>query len=136
MRFFVNEAIAIIPARYDSKRFPGKVLADLCGKPVIQHVYERVTLSKSLTGIYIATDDARIREAVNGFGGNVIMTSPDHESGTDRVAEAAKSIGYGDIIVNVQGDEPLIEPFLIDAVVHKTANDSGGCMYHCGYTDI
>ncbi|MBN1291771.1 MAG: 3-deoxy-manno-octulosonate cytidylyltransferase [Candidatus Latescibacteria bacterium] len=115
--------MAIIPARYESKRFPGKVLADLCGKPVIQHVYEKVTLSKSITGIYIATDDDRIREAVTGFGGNVIMTSPDHESGTDRVAEAAKFVCCGDIIVNVQGDEPLIEPSLIDAVVDKIAND-------------
>ena len=117
------EAIAIIPARYGSKRFPGKVLADLHGKPVVQHVYERVSCAKSVSQVIIATDDSRIEMAVKKFGGEVIMTSPDHVSGTDRVAEAAKKIGRGDIIVNVQGDEPLIDPAVVDAVVRKVIDD-------------
>lgn len=119
----MTEAVAIIPARYGSTRFPGKVLADLGGKPVIRHVYERVSLSKRISRVFIATDDERIARAVEDFGGAVVMTSPDHQSGTSRVAEASRVTG-GDIIVNVQGDEPLIEPTLIDAVIGRLDGDS------------
>lgn len=116
------KTIAIIPARYGSVRFPGKVLADLEGKPVIQHVYERVSLSSAVSRVVVATDDERIEQAVNVFGGETVITSSDHISGTDRVAEAASKTG-GDIIVNVQGDEPLIEPYIIDSVVKKILDD-------------
>ena len=118
----MTETVAIIPARYGSRRFPGKVLADIHGKPLIQHVYERVSLSSAVSSIAVATDDERIAQAVEKFGGRFIMTSPDHKSGTDRIVEASKITG-GDVIVNVQGDEPLIEPSVIDAVVEKLAHD-------------
>jgi 3-deoxy-manno-octulosonate cytidylyltransferase (CMP-KDO synthetase) len=118
----MTDVIAIIPARYGSVRFPGKVLADLLGKPVIQHVYERVSQSKTVSRVVVATDDNRIARAVNAFGGDAVMTLPDHVSGTERVAEAALKTG-GKIIVNVQGDEPLIEPDVIDSVVKKILDD-------------
>ena len=101
--------IAIIPARYASTRFPGKPLAMLGGKTVIERVYRQVT--KVLPEAWVATDDDRIREAVEAFGGKVVMTSPDHQSGTDRIEEAACAIGtQADVIVNIQGDEPFIQP--------------------------
>lgn len=101
--------IAIIPARYASTRFPGKPLALLAGKPIIQHVYERV--SKVITHTFVATDDERIRTIVEGFGGRVIMTSPDHPSGTDRCYEAFTKVTdvKADVVINVQGDEPFID---------------------------
>jgi len=117
------EIVAIIPARFGSTRFPGKAVAILNGKPIIQHVYERVRQAKSLSDVYVATDDERIFSTVTGFGGKAIMTSGEHKSGTDRIAEAV-SVSGGDIIVNVQGDEPLIEPSVIDAVSAKITNDS------------
>lgn len=99
--------VGIIPARYASTRFPGKPLALLGGKPVIQRVYEQV--AKVLPDVYVATDDERIFKAVEAFGGNAVMTSPDHKSGTDRVEEAVSKIGRKfDVVVNVQGDEPFI----------------------------
>lgn len=100
--------IAIIPARYASTRFPGKPLALLAGKPIIQHVYERV--SKVITHTFVATDDERIKTAVEGFGGRVIMTSPNHPSGTDRCYEAFTKVtdAVADVVINVQGDEPFI----------------------------
>lgn len=100
--------IAIIPARYASSRFPGKPLADLGGRPVIEHVYRRV--SQVLDEVYVATDDQRIYDAVVGFGGRAVMTSPDHPSGTDRVRQAYQITGSdADVIINVQGDEPFID---------------------------
>ena len=110
--------ICIIPSRYHSTRFPGKPLADLCGKPMIQHVYERVMQSKTLSYAAVATDDERIFAAVKEFGGQAIMTSPRHRSGTDRVAEAVAGLGLkeDDIVVNIQGDQPLFEPSQIDEV--------------------
>lgn len=106
--------IAIIPARYQSTRFPGKPLALLAGKPIIQHVYENVL--KSVAQVWVATDDDRIAQAVKNFGGKYIMTSADHPSGTDRCAEAAGAISQEydfDVIINVQGDEPFVcEPQL------------------------
>ena len=118
----MTDTVAIIPARYGSKRFPGKALADICGKPLIQHVYERVSLSSAISRVAIATDDERIAQVVEKFGGECIMTSPDHKSGTDRIVEAARVTG-GNVIVNVQGDEPLIEPSVIDAAVEKLYDD-------------
>lgn len=109
-------AIVIIPARYDSTRFPGKPLAPLNGKPLIQHVYENSKKSKLAKEVMVATDSKAIFEAVLGFGGKAAMTSSSHASGTDRIAEAAVSLDY-DIIVNVQGDEPLIRPEMIDDVI-------------------
>lgn len=107
--------IAIIPARYASTRFPGKPLAMLAGKPVIERVYGQVT--KVLPEAYVATDDERIFKAVEGFGGNAIMTRADHKSGTDRIEEAAEKIGTdADVIVNIQGDEPFIQPSQIETV--------------------
>lgn len=111
----------VIPARYSSTRFPGKPLANLLGKPIIQHVYERAQHAKMISRIIVATDDQRIEKAVRSFGGEVIMTSPDHLSGSDRVAEVAEKIET-DIVINVQGDEPLIEPELIDEICRAFKN--------------
>lgn len=106
--------IGIIPARYASSRFPGKPLADIAGKSMIQRVYERCLLSNSLSYAVVATDDDRIAEHVKSFGGNVILTSSNHNSGTDRCAEAANYFPEADIIINIQGDEPFIQPEQID----------------------
>lgn len=107
--------IGIIPARFASTRFPGKPLADMDGKPMIQRVYEQVL--NVLDTVYVATDDERIEKAVKAFGGNVIMTSDQHKSGTDRCFEAYTKIGNGyDIIVNIQGDEPFIHPKQIETL--------------------
>ena len=105
-------AVAIIPARYASTRFPGKILADLAGKPLVEHVYRRAAACRALTDIMVATDDDRVAAAVRSFGGQVRMTSPAHHSGTDRVAEVARTLEC-DLIVGVQGDEPLIEAVMI-----------------------
>lgn len=113
---------AIIPARYGSTRFPGKALADLGGKPMIQHVFERTSRARHLSQVIVATDDQRIADAVTRFGGTVVMTSPDHETGTDRLAEVAQGL-TSDIIVNVQGDEPLIEPAMIDQAIEPFLHD-------------
>src|SRR5579864_2655612 len=116
--------LAVIPARYASRRLPGKPLVPLGGKSMIQRVWERVRQAKSISGVIIATDDERIRSAVEGFGGEVAMTRSDHRSGTERVAEAALARGDAEIIVNVQGDEPLIEPAAIDIAVEAIRDDS------------
>jgi len=108
--------IAVIPARYDSTRFPGKPLIQIKGKPMIQHVYERVSKAKLIDKIIVATDDEKIFDAVVNFGGDVVMTSKKHQSGTDRICEVIKKV-KGDIVVNVQGDEPGIEPSHIDKAV-------------------
>ena len=108
---------AVIPARYDSSRFPGKPLADIAGKPMIQYVYESAKRS-SAKDVIVATDDLRILEVVEKFGGKALLTSRNHGSGTERVQEVAKSLGLSpnDIIVNVQGDEPLMPPAAINRV--------------------
>ena len=109
--------MAIIPARYASTRYPGKPLAILGGKPVIQRVYEQV--KSVLDDVYVATDDNRIFDAVTGFGGKAVMTRTDHKSGTDRIEEAAEKIGLdADVIINVQGDEPFIQPTHIENLMH------------------
>jgi 3-deoxy-manno-octulosonate cytidylyltransferase (CMP-KDO synthetase) len=107
---------AVVPARYASTRLPGKPLADIDGKPMIQWVYERVGRASLVNDVIVATDDGAIFDAVSGFGGKAVMTSPDHPSGTDRLAEVAEKVD-SEIIVNVQGDEPLIEPSVVDACV-------------------
>ena len=114
--------IAIIPARYQSSRLPGKALADIAGRPMIEHVYRRVAGASSVSSVLVATDDERILEAVRAFGGVACLTSPDHPSGTDRLAEVAAELG-SEIIVNVQGDEPLIEPSMIDEAVEPLLAD-------------
>ena len=117
--------VCIIPSRYESSRFPGKPLADLCGKPMIQHVYERVLKARTVSYAAVATDHDGIFTAVCHFGGQAIMTSPDHRSGTDRIAEAVAGLGLDDtdIIVNIQGDQPLFEPSQIDEVVRPLLDD-------------
>ncbi len=111
--------VGLIPARYASVRFPGKPLAPLLGKPMIQHVYERAQKASLLEEVIVATDDERIRKTVEGFGGRVVMTSPEHSCGTERLAEAAEFLRLAeeDIVVNVQGDQPLLEPALIEELV-------------------
>ncbi len=107
--------IAIIPARYASTRFPGKPLADMGGKPMIQRVYEQV--KRAVHDVWVATDDSRIFETVKAFGGKAVMTSTDHRSGTDRIQEAYSKIGEDfDVVINVQGDEPFIQPEQIESL--------------------
>lgn len=110
-------AIAIIPARYSSTRLPGKPLIKIHGKTLIEHVYRRVKQARNLQRIVVATDDDRIFQTVAGFGGEARMTRSDHQSGTDRLAEAAEGLAHNALVVNVQGDEPLIEPEVIDRAV-------------------
>ncbi len=113
--------VAIIPARYASTRFPGKPLADIGGKPMIQRVYEQV--KKAVSEVWVATDDPRIFDAVESFGGKAVMTSPDHKSGTDRIQEAFLKINTdSDVVINVQGDEPFIQPEQVEAL--KTCFDN------------
>lgn len=116
--------IGVIPARFQSIRLEGKPLALIGGRPMIQHVYERAAKSSLLTDLLVATDDARIFDAVIGFGGKAVMTSPDHRSGTDRVAEATASLA-ADVVVNIQGDEPFISPRVIDQLVEPFQSESG-----------
>ena len=108
--------LGVIPARYASSRFPGKPLAAIAGKTMLQHVWERATQARYLTNLVIATDDERIRTAAENFSAKVVITRGDHLSGTDRVAEAA-SASNAQIVVNIQGDEPMIDPAAIDAAV-------------------
>lgn len=110
---------AFIPARYGSTRFPGKPLALIAGKPMIQHVYEHAAACRELSDVYVATDDERILECVEGFGGKAVMTSDTHRSGTDRISEAAKSMGLNadDIVVNIQGDQPTFPSDILSQLV-------------------
>jgi 3-deoxy-manno-octulosonate cytidylyltransferase (CMP-KDO synthetase) len=117
-----RKILGIIPARFASSRFPGKVLAQVSSKSVLQRVYERACLARYLTATMIATDDERIYQAARGFGARVVMTRADHVSGTDRVAEAA-SAENAELVVNIQGDEPLIDPAAIDAAILPLAHD-------------
>jgi 3-deoxy-manno-octulosonate cytidylyltransferase (CMP-KDO synthetase) len=116
--------IGIIPSRYASSRFPGKALADICGKPMVQHVVERASRCRLLDEVLVATDDQRILETVRGFGGKARLTSPEHPSGTDRIAEVVQGLAC-DLVVNIQGDEPLLDPAVIDSAVEPlVANPS------------
>jgi 3-deoxy-manno-octulosonate cytidylyltransferase (CMP-KDO synthetase) len=114
--------LGVIPARFASSRFPGKALATIAGKPMLQHVYERASQARYLSKLIIATDDERIHKAARAFGAQVQMTRADHLSGTDRVAEAA-SADHASVIVNIQGDEPLIDPSAIDAAALGLLDD-------------
>ena len=122
MKNDLKTIIAIIPARYGSTRFPGKSLALIEDKPMVQWVYERTKRSRLVTRVIVATDDERIRKAVSDFGGEAVMTSSDHPTGTDRIAEVARTLTC-DIVVNVQGDEPLIHPNMIDETVAPLVDD-------------
>ena len=116
--------VAILPARLESSRLPGKALVDICGLPMIVHVYKRCLMAKSLDDVFVATDSEKIREVVEKHGGKVVMTSTSHQTGTDRIAEAAQHI-EADIVVNVQGDEALVNPEYIDravAALHENKN--------------
>ena len=117
------KVIGVIPARYGSKRLPGKPLALIQGKPMIQWVYERASKAKSLDRVIVATDDMKVMRAVWNFGGQALLTSKKAQSGTDRVAEAAKKMS-ADVIVNIQGDEPLISPSTVDAVIAPFKKDA------------
>ncbi|MFQ6618234.1 MAG: 3-deoxy-manno-octulosonate cytidylyltransferase [Fidelibacterota bacterium] len=116
--------IGVIPARYDSSRLPGKPLIPIMGKPMIQHVYERASRSPLLNYLFVATDDVRICEAVENFGGRTIMTSSRHRSGTDRIAEAVVDIEC-DLVVNIQADEPMLVPEMISDVLSPFFKDAG-----------
>jgi 3-deoxy-manno-octulosonate cytidylyltransferase (CMP-KDO synthetase) len=117
--------IAIIPARYGSTRLPGKALAEILGKPLIQWVYDQARQVPELDGLYVATDDERIRECVAGFGGQAIMTRSDHPSGSDRLAEAAGKVGLApeDIVINIQGDQAVFPPGLINQLAAPLRRD-------------
>src|SRR5436190_12525851 len=119
----MSKAVGIIPARWGSTRFPGKALHSIAGKPLLQHVWERCRRAKNLDKLIIATDDFRIAEAAFDWGAEVAMTSPNHSSGTDRIAEVAKKMKRCGIIVNIQGDEPLIDARLIDRLARELQDD-------------
>ena len=120
----LTNVIGIIPARYGSTRLPVKPLVDLCGKPMIQHVYERATQAKLLTRVIVATDHEAIVERVRSFGGEVMMTPEKLQSGSDRIAYVAQRLNNADIIVNIQGDEPLIAPQMIDEAIAPLIHDA------------
>lgn len=115
------KTLCVIPARYASTRLPGKPLADICGKPMIVRVYERAVQAKLMDSVVVATDDDRVKSAVESHGGKAVMTRVDHATGTDRLTEVATTAPYDgyDLIINVQGDEPLIEPELIDRLAKE-----------------
>ena len=118
-----DKVLGVIPARFQSSRFPGKALALLADKSIIQHVWERCCRASTLSDVVIATDDLRIYNEAQRFGAKVAMTRPDHVSGTDRVAEVAASDPTASLIVNIQGDEPLIDPAAIDAAARALLSD-------------
>lgn len=115
--------VGIIPARYASTRFPGKPLIDIGGKTMIQRVYEQAKRSTFLSNVLVATDDERIEKHVRSFGGNVVMTSNSHQSGTDRCFEAIQNFSRADVVINIQGDEPFIHPQQIDLVASCFRSD-------------
>jgi 3-deoxy-manno-octulosonate cytidylyltransferase (CMP-KDO synthetase) len=119
--------LAVIPARYASTRFPGKIIAPLAGKPLVLHAYERALEASLVSEALIATDDEKVVEALSPFGATVMMTRKDHPSGTDRLAEVAGKVS-ADILVNVQGDEPLIDPHTIDATIQPLLDHSDVAM--------
>jgi 3-deoxy-manno-octulosonate cytidylyltransferase (CMP-KDO synthetase) len=116
--------MVVLPARYGSKRFPGKPLVEISGKPLVEWVYRRAREIDGVGELVVATDDRRIAEAVESFGGNVVVTSGEHETGTDRVAEIARGSNC-DIIVNLQGDEPVFDPRMVEEMVDRLAAEPG-----------
>lgn len=123
-----QNVIAIIPARYASTRLPGKMLLDICGKPLILHTLGQASKAVNVSRVIVATDDVRVFDVVDAAGGEAVMTSPDHQSGSDRLAEVAETLPEGSIIVNVQGDEPVISPGTIDAAVEALISDPAADM--------
>jgi 3-deoxy-manno-octulosonate cytidylyltransferase (CMP-KDO synthetase) len=119
----MNKAVGIIPARWSSTRFPGKPMHLIAGKPLLQHVWERCRKAKNLESVIIATDDIRVAKTAFDWGAEVTLTSRKHQSGTDRVAEVARKTKQFAFIINIQGDEPLIDPFLIDRLIEKLRSD-------------
>jgi 3-deoxy-manno-octulosonate cytidylyltransferase (CMP-KDO synthetase) len=119
---FQPNVVAIIPARYDSTRLPGKALLEIAGRPMILHVVERALAASNVTRAIVATDDERILECVRNAGHEAVMTSKEHQSGSDRLAEVAAQLDEADVIVNVQGDEPLISPATIERAVDELLN--------------
>jgi 3-deoxy-manno-octulosonate cytidylyltransferase (CMP-KDO synthetase) len=117
-----QHVVGVIPARYGSTRLPGKALRTILGKPMILRVYERCLMAEILDAVYVATDDARIARVIDEAGGKAVMTSPHHPSGTDRLAEAVQSI-EADIVVNIQGDQPFIDPVMIEEGVQPLLED-------------
>ena len=126
------KVVVIIPARYGATRLPGKPLVLLAGKPMIQRVYERAKLAKRADQVIVATDDERILKAVEGFGGEARMTRADHRTGTERVAEVAAHVA-GDVFVNVQGDEPLLDPAAVDTAVSALLEEPQASISYRGY---
>jgi 3-deoxy-manno-octulosonate cytidylyltransferase (CMP-KDO synthetase) len=120
-----SRTLVAIPARWGSTRFPGKPLHLIAGKPLVQHVWERCQDCRAVDDIIIATDDERIVESAHSFGARAVLTDPAHPSGTDRIAEAARSFPENDVIINVQGDEPLISPALIDQLARTLREEPG-----------
>src|SRR5262245_18838954 len=119
----MNRAVGIIPVRWSSTRFPGKPLHLIAGKPLLQRVWERCKRAKNLDSVIVATDDMRIAEAAFNWGAEVALTSASHRSGTDRTAEIVRNAKQFGFIVNVQGDEPLVDPQLIDKLIEKLRSD-------------
>lgn len=118
----MSRAVGLIPARLNSSRLPRKALVDILGLPMVVHVYRRCLMAKSLSDVFVCTDSTEIYATVTEMGGKAIMTSSEHETGTDRIAEAARKLDY-EIVVNIQGDEALVDPGHIDAVVSAVQND-------------
>lgn len=127
----VKPILGVIPARWASTRLPGKPLADICGKPMIQHVYERALRSKALLALVVATDDPRVLEAVQAFGGNAVMTSADHPNGSSRAEEAARGYPDAEAVINIQGDEPLLDPEMIDEMASALEEPGVLCATLC-----
>lgn len=117
-------AVGIIPARYESSRFAGKVLADICGKPMIWHVWQQACKAKLLDSVIVACDDERIKKTVEGFGGQAVLTSKKHASGTERIIEAVEHID-AEVVVNIQADEPMLHSSMIDGIISVLAADKG-----------
>lgn len=127
-----KHTVAVIPARYGSTRFPGKALVDIAGRPMIEHVYRRASAARHVDAVIVATDDERIADVVRTFGGDVRLTRSTHTTGTDRIAEVAATLDC-DLVVNLQGDEPLIEPGTIDSAIEPFRDDAALMMtslYH------
>jgi 3-deoxy-manno-octulosonate cytidylyltransferase (CMP-KDO synthetase) len=121
------DVIGVIPARYSSVRFEGKVLADILGKPMIQHVWERAKQALVLDDLIIACDDEQVAEVARGFGANVVLTAKGHASGSDRISEVVNPLDVR-IVINIQGDEPLIHPMMIDTLAQALLDDETVCM--------
>lgn len=115
--------VCVIPARYASTRLPGKPLADIAGKPMVVRTYERALLAQKPSEVIVAVDDERVKIAVETAGGKAVMTAKDHPTGTDRLAEVAEKFPDADVIINIQGDEPLIDPQIIDDLAQVFVDD-------------